>query len=336
MEFFKIDGSYGEGGGQILRSAVTLSCITKTPIRIENIRHNRQNPGLGAQHLTAMKILSKICNAQVSGLKIGSTEIEFSPGDIKDLEISEDIGTAGSISLILQVLIYAVSLCKKNLKLLIKGGTDVPWSPTMDYTRYVLRDALASFGIKYSLEIKKRGYYPKGGGVIDLEVFPCEKISPISFTNKTTKDVSLVCTYSDIEERKIQTEFTNIENDFIKNGYNVKTKISEQSAANMGAAILAYSKDENSISGVDSLWSLQKGFGESFSKRFMSNSLGVDENLADMLIVPASQSKETSVFRVAKITKHLQTNLYITSKITGCKYGIGKISDGYEVRIKGS
>lgn len=336
MELLKIDGSYGEGGGQILRSAITLSCITKTPLQIKNIRYNRKNPGLGTQHVAAIKILAKICNARVSGLRIRSTEIEFMPNGIQDLEIKEDVGTAGSISLILQVLIYAVALSKKSLKLSIRGGTDVPWSPTMDYTKFVLSDALSRFGIKYIISTKKRGYYPKGGGIVDVRIFPCTKIYPVILTNKTTKNVNLFGTFSNIEHEKIISEFNNIKNDLIKSGYNVNAKISKEQALDSGAAILAHSSDENSVVGIDSLLDVsQNQFSNMFVKKVINNNLGIDANLADMLVIPASQSKDTSVFRINKITKHLETNLYITSKITGCKYGIGKIAQGYEVRIKG-
>ena len=115
MEFLKINGAHGEGGGQIVRSAITLSCITNQPIHLENIRKNRKNSGLKPQHLTAIKILQKISNAKVTGDKLGSTELKFIPGEIKNSELIEDVKTAGSIALILQVLIPAVSISKKKL-----------------------------------------------------------------------------------------------------------------------------------------------------------------------------------------------------------------------------
>ena len=164
MDFLKINGAHGEGGGQIVRSAITLSCITNQPIHLENIRKNRKSSGLKPQHLTAIKILQKISNAKVIGDKLGSTDLKFIPGEIKNLELVEDVKTAGSIALILQVLIPAVSITKKKLSLVVKGGTDVLWSPTMNYTNFVLKEAYSRIGIKFDLKITKRGYYPKGGG----------------------------------------------------------------------------------------------------------------------------------------------------------------------------
>ena len=187
MEFQKIDGSFGEGGGQIIRSSVTLACITKKPIQIHNIRKNRERPGLQAQHLASIKILSKICNASVEGLKLGSTSISFIPQQIENYSLKEDIGTAGSISLLLQVLIPAVAIARKNLKLSIIGGTDVKWSPTIDYTRYVLAEAYSRMNINFSLIVKKRGHYPRGGGNVDIEIFPSKNIRPINLLERKTK-----------------------------------------------------------------------------------------------------------------------------------------------------
>jgi RNA 3'-terminal phosphate cyclase (ATP) len=137
MEFLKINGAHGEGGGQIIRSAITLSCITKQPIHLENIRKNRKVSGLKPQHLTAITLLQKIANAKVIGAEIGSTELKFIPGNIENLDLDADVGTAGSIPLILQVLIPVVSISQKKLDLKIKGGTDVLWSPTIDYTQHL-------------------------------------------------------------------------------------------------------------------------------------------------------------------------------------------------------
>ena len=185
MDFLKIDGGHGEGGGQIIRSAIVLSCITKQSIHLENIRKNRKIQGLRPQHLTAIKILQKVANAKVIGAEIGSTELKFIPGNIENLELVEDVGTAGSISLILQVLIPVVAIAQKKLNLTIKGGTDVLWSPSIDYTKHVLRSAYSRMGIEFSVELSKRGYYPKGGGKINLRVYPSH-VKSISFLERKT------------------------------------------------------------------------------------------------------------------------------------------------------
>ena len=333
MDFLKINGAYGEGGGQIIRSAITLSCITKQPIHLENIRKNRKNEGLKAQHLTAIKILQKIAKADVIGDRIGSTELKFIPGNIESLELIEDVKTAGSISLILQVLIPVVSISQKKLSLIIKGGTDVLWSPSMDYTQHVLKEAYSRIGIEFSIKIIKRGYYPKGNGEVRLEVYP-SKIKSLILSKRETNNLKLKCTFSKISIDVIKEKIKKIKEKIEEKKFNVEVEITEEEAIDSGASVLIYSIDENSIIGIDGLFNKKtQNFDLDFDK-FINNSLGMDENLADMLVVPASLGINKSVLQVKEITKHLETNLFVTSKITGCKYGIGKISEGFEIIIQ--
>jgi RNA 3'-terminal phosphate cyclase (ATP) len=335
MDFLEIDGSFGEGGGQIVRTAITLSCIMNQPIIIENIRKNRKTPGLKPQHLTALKILKKICNANLDQIKIGSTRLKFIPKDMHSLNLKEDIGTAGSISLIIQVLIPAVAISKKKLKLSIKGGTNVLWSPTIDYTQTILKEAYRRMGINFSIDVIKRGYYPKGGGLIELEVFSSEKINSIILTQRKTKNVKLFCTFSKISSEIIKKEIKEIEEKLTENNFTVDIKVQEESTLNSGASLTITSVDDDSIIGIDSLLNYKTKKFDLDLEKFIHNKFSVDENLADMLVLPASLASGMTVFQVGRISKHLETNLFVASKITGCKYGIGKIKDGYEVRIEG-
>ena len=336
MEPIKIDGGWGEGGGQIIRSAVTLSAITGKPVEIENIRKNRKVPGLRPQHLLGVKILSKICQARVEGLHVNSTSLKFFPSQVLDLDLQEDIGTAGSISLILQVLIPAVSLMKNNLKLSIIGGTDVPWSPTFDYTKHVFSEAMSRIGINFTSEIKRRGYYPKGDGLVETKIHPCKNPIVISLLKRDTKSARLSCTYSQIPREDIEKEVNIVRDILAKNGFDYNITIKEENALDKGCSMLVFSHDSGSVTGSDGIYHKSlNGLGESVAKRFIESNLGVDLNLSDMLVVPLSIIKETSVFRVKQITKHLETNLFVASKMTGCRYGIGKLDDGFEVRISG-
>lgn len=336
MEPIKIDGEFGEGGGQIIRSAVTLSAITGKPVDIENIRKNRKVPGLRPQHLLGVKILSKICQAKVEGLYVNSTSLKFFPSQGLNLDLHEDIGTAGSIPLILQVLAPAVSLMKNSLKLSIIGGTDVPWSPTSDYTKYVLAEAFSRIGINFTCDIKKRGYYPKGGGLVETQIQPCKNLNPISLVERNTTFAKLLCVYSHISKEIIQKEIDDAKIILNKNGFDCEISIKEENALDKGCSILIFSNDKNSVIGSDGIYQKSlNGLGESVAKKFIESNLGVDLCLSDMLVVPLSLIKETSVYRVRQITKHLETNLFVASKITGCKYGIGKMDNGFEVRISG-
>ena len=337
MDVLKIDGSFGEGGGQILRTAVSLSCITKKPIQIENIRNNRKNPGLRPQHLVAIKLLSKICNAKVEGLHTGSTLIRFFPNEIQNMHLDEDVGTAGSISLILQTLILPASLSKKKIELSIRGGTDVPWSPTMNYTKHVLSEAYRRIGINFSVKIRKRGYYPRGGGFVEASISPSTKLKPLSLSGRVEKNANVLCTSSNIMTSKISSTINDVKIALENNGFTTTVETIEETAANKGASILIFNHDANSIAGYDELLDNKNGlFGKTSTTEFINCDAGVDNQLSDMLVAPLSLINGLSVFTVKEITKHLETNLYITSKITGCKYGVGKTDTGFEIRIQGS
>jgi len=333
MDFLKINGGHGEGGGQIIRSAIALSCITKQPIHLENIRKNRKISGLRPQHLTAIKILQKIANAKVIGAEIGSTEIKFIPGNIENLDLVEDVGTAGSIPLILQVLIPVVAMSKKQFNLRIKGGTDVLWSPTIDYTKHVLQEAYSRMGINFSLELFKRGYYPKGGGEIKLQVNP-SNIKSILFSKRKTNKVRLICSFSKFANNKIENKVNEIVKQLTDSDYDVNVEIKSEEALDSGASLLIYSIDDNSIIGVDALYDNKTGEFDLDIDNFIKN-YSIDDNLADMLVVPASLASGKTILPVKEITKHLETNLFVTSKITGCKYGIGRTNNGFEVIIEG-
>ena len=335
MKFLEIDGSFGEGGGQIVRTAITLSCIMNQPIIIDNIRKNRKNPGLKPQHLTALKILKKICNGNFDQLKIGATSLKFIPSKVQSLNLNENVGTAGSISLIIQVLIPVIAICKKKLKLTIIGGTNVPWSPSIDYTQIVLREAFARMGINFSINVIKRGFYPKGGGIIELEVLSSEKINPIVLNTRKTKNVKLVCTFSKLSAELINNQINDIGKKLIENNLTFENQVKEESALDSGSSITIGSIDNDSIIGIDSLYNKKTEKFDLDLDKFIHNKYSVDEHLSDMLVLPASLAHGMTIFQVRNISKHLETNLFVASKITGCKYGIGKLRDGYEVRIEG-
>jgi len=167
-----IDGGYGEGGGQILRTAVALSVITGEPIKIINIRAKRSNPGLRPQHLHGILALKELSDAKVKGAEEGSTELEFYPKSTRARHIKVPIKTAGSISLVLQALLPAMAFAEEEVTFEITGGTDVAWSPPVDYLKHITLYALEKLGIKVEIEIRRRGHYPRGGGFVAGKVYP--------------------------------------------------------------------------------------------------------------------------------------------------------------------
>jgi RNA 3'-terminal phosphate cyclase (ATP) len=289
--------------------------------------------GLRPQHLTAITILQKIANAKVIGAEIGSTELKFIPGNIENLDLEADVGTAGSIPLILQVLIPVVALSQKKLDLKIKGGTDVLWSPSIDYTQHVLREAYSRMGIKFSFELCKRGYYPKGDGEINLQINP-SNVKSISFSKRKTNDVKLICSFSKLANEEIKNKIKEIVKKLNAANFIVNVEIKSEEALDSGASLLIYSIDDDSIIGIDGLYNKKTCEFDLDIDKFIQ-SYSIDDNLADMIVVPASLANGKTIFQVKEITKHLETNLFVTSKITGCKYGIGKTSNGFDVIIEG-
>ena len=334
MEYVKIDGSIGEGGGQIIRTAISLSCITKKPVHIENIRKNRKTPGLKAQHLTTVRILQKMCNAKTSGAEMHSTEMCFIPGEMKSCKIKESTGTAGSTCLILQSVIPAMAASGEYFEMELTGGTDVPWSPTFDYTYNVAGEAFNKMGMNFSLRLDRRGYYPKGAGRIMISVQP-DKIIPAILTHRNVNSLIIKCSYSKIPKEIIEDKIGMISRNITKAGIDADVHIINEDALDPGATILVCANDAKSVMGADALFDIKsKTFDLKFD-RITKNHLGVDENLADMLVLPASIACGMTILCVPKITKHLETNLHVASKISGCKYGIGRLKDGFEVRIQG-
>ena len=173
----RLDGSHGEGGGQILRTALALSAMTGRAIRVEKIRAERKNPGLAAQHLTAVRALGTICGAEVGGDRIGSQELTFSPksapqsGDyLFDVSEAREGGSAGSATLLLQALVIPLASAEGDSTLTLRGGTHVAWSPPFDYVEDVFLPALSRMGWRVEAELMRWGWFPAGGGEMRVRI----------------------------------------------------------------------------------------------------------------------------------------------------------------------
>jgi len=174
-----LDGSTGEGGGQILRSALTLSMITGQPFRIDHIRANRPRPGLMRQHLAAVRAAAAVCDAVVSHAEVGSTSLEFTPRDIRGGIYEFSIGTAGSATLVLQTLIPALLYADVPSVVTVSGGTHNPKAPPAQFLQRAYRRVLEQMGAHVDIEIERFGFYPAGGGEICAAVWPCTGLRKI-------------------------------------------------------------------------------------------------------------------------------------------------------------
>lgn len=167
----ELDGSHGEGGGQIIRTALAYATLTQQAFTIRNIRRNRPQAGLKNQHLHCITALNQLCKAQAEGAELGSETLTFYPAPVRARKLELDIGTAGSITLLLQSILPAALFAPKPVKLSITGGTDTKWSPPADYFMQVLLPQLRRFA-DIECAVEKRGYYPRGGGKISLRLTP--------------------------------------------------------------------------------------------------------------------------------------------------------------------
>jgi RNA 3'-terminal phosphate cyclase (ATP) len=344
-----IDGSTGEGGGQILRSALTISTIIKKPVKIINIRTKRNNPGLRHQHVTTIKLLSKLFNINIENVRLGAEWINII-FDKKDIEINKDIlnidiGTAGSIPLLLQTLIPTIAISKQNIEIQLTGGTDVKYSPTIDYVKYVIKDIFSKIGIFFNINVIKRGFYPNGKGIVNINIQKANTLKPIDFCNFKEINPNILSIVGNlpkhITDRQISGALSNLEKNGIKCD---KYKSSIENSASPGSSILIYSSSESGIYlGADSVGEKNiraETVGYNASKRFIEDykyRACIDSHLADMLVLPLSFIKEKSRYKISAISQHLLTNLEIIKKINDMEYQIDKVFENeFIVTIKGS
>ncbi|MBC7218709.1 MAG: RNA 3'-terminal phosphate cyclase [Hadesarchaea archaeon] len=180
----EIDGSMGEGGGAVLRTALALGAVSGRPVHIFNIRARRDKPGLQAQHLRGVEALAKIAGAEVRGGALNSTELTFIPGEIQGGRYRVDIGTAGSTTLVLQIIMPAAAFASGPIDIEIRGGTDNPMAPPIDYMKNVTVPILRLMGYRCEVECLRRGHYPHGGGIVRAKIEPVEWLRPVSLVSQ--------------------------------------------------------------------------------------------------------------------------------------------------------
>ncbi len=183
-EWIVIDGSMGEGGGQIVRSALGLSLVTGKPCRIDKIRAGRKKPGLLRQHLTALQAAAKVGNAKVTGDSVGSNQITFEPTKITGGDYHFDVGTAGSTTLVLQTILPALMIADSASSLTLEGGTHNPMAPPFDFVQKAFLPVLHKMGVVTATKLHSYGFYPAGGGKSSVEIKPASRLAPIDLTER--------------------------------------------------------------------------------------------------------------------------------------------------------
>jgi RNA 3'-phosphate cyclase len=331
MEFIEIDGSHGSGGGQIIRTAIAMSALTGKPCHIRNIRARRENPGLGYQHLTAVKAVAELCGAKVRGAELRSDELFFIPGNIGSGTFNFDIGTAGSITLVLQALLPAAIHAKGPIKFMITGGTNVPLAPSPEYFQHIFCDYLKKMGLIIESETIKYGFYPKGGGQMRVSIKPCIPM-PLELTSRG-KLLKVDCwsiATSDLQkasvaERQIEG-FTKEMNMKIE-----KKNIVYVDSLSTGTSIHGHSHYENCKLGSDVLGErglkaeeVGRKCAESLKKEMDAGGC-VDSHCIDQLL-PFMAFAGKGRILANEITEHAKTNAHIIQKFLPVLFNIsGKI-----------
>lgn len=345
----ELDGSYGEGGGQIVRTALALSMFTQQPFHITDIRKGRNNPGLKAQHLHCIKALQKLSESKAEGAELGSTDLTFRPAPLKPTNITINIGTAGSVTLVLQAILLPCIFAKKPITLTIKGGTDVKWATPIDHFRFVLLPQLQRFA-DIKATITKRGYYPTGNGEIEITITPKlapenehigvfsqklrKHIEPYSLITpkKTTKIIGIAHSSKDLEKNHVaeriaqgahQALSKHFGEVFIKKEYN--------DTDSTGCGITLWADSVNTAIGVDMLGEKQlraedvgKNAAENLLQQIHSMAV-VDKHTLDFLIPFLALAGGT--IKSSAITPHTETNIYTVEAFLGKMFSIDKVSN---------
>ncbi|MBW6451777.1 MAG: RNA 3'-terminal phosphate cyclase [DPANN group archaeon] len=313
-----IDGSKGEGGGQVIRSAVALSAVTQKPVKIINIRAKRCNPGLRNQHVNGIKAVGEICNAKIEGCYIGSSELEFIPSSIQPKYIKIKIDTAGSISLILQAIMIPLLHAKSNIIIEIKGGaTFGKWAPPIDYTTQILFQLLKKMGYYLKLDIIKQGYYPKGMADVVLKVTKTEKLKPLVITDrgklleiKGVSNASSLLKKAEVAERQKIAAKKYLEDKF-KVPVNITIEYADTDS--VGSCIVLCAVFENTLLGSDALG--ERGVkaetvGITAAKcieHIINTDCTIDPLLSDQILPYLVFAEGKSKIKISKVTGHLET-----------------------------
>ena len=321
----EIDGSYGEGGGQIVRTSVALSAVTGKSVLIKKIRQGRPKPGLAAQHAQAIRALGQICNAEIKGAEPGSSEVLFCPQEICGGSRRVEIGTAGSVTLLMQCLLPALLHAEKRTSLQVQGGTDVQWSPTVDYFRNVFLPALSFFGGRAGLQLLRRGYYPRGQGEVLLEVEPSHlKSAHISYEpfNPAQNRIMGISHCSNLPQHVAERQAASAIERLQEAGYEAEILQETGRLASTGSGITLWTAGKGASSLGERGHPAEKVGRRAAEEmvRELESPAAVDAHLADQLIPYLALAGGS--FTVSEISLHTKTNIWTVGHFMEAKFEI--------------
>lgn len=339
MKTIELDGSHGEGGGQILRTALSLSCMTGHALKLYNIRTGRKKPGLMPQHITCVHAASEISNAEIKGAEAGSTELIFVPGKTMPGNYIFDIKTAGSCTLVFQTLLPPLMLGGKPSTVTIKGGTHVPLSPTYHYLADVLFPMLRKIDVSVDSAIDKYGFYPEGGGEVSFTVHPASQVKGLDVSERGA--LTALYGYSAVSHLPVQIALRQ-KNAMEQKVTSFHADIHIMNVESPGAGTFTFlaAQYKNTVAGFSSIGKKGKPaekVGAVTAEAFLDfhhTSAAVDLHLADQIVLYLSLSREDSSFTTSCITEHLLTNLWVIKKFMDIHYEVeGQLNSEGRIKI---
>jgi RNA 3'-terminal phosphate cyclase (ATP) len=342
-----IDGSHGEGGGQILRTSLSLAAITGRPIQLEKIRAGRKKPGLAAQHLTAARAAAAVCGAHVTGDQLGSQSLTFRPGGspqagdyVFDVAEGREGGSAGAASLVLQTVLLPLAVADGDSSLLIRGGTFVAWSPPFDYVRDVWLPTLARMGVEARLELVKWGWYPVGQGELGATItgrgagarLSCLSLVERGPLRQVWGRAVAANLPSHIPQRMASRALSLLEDAAMR----ARVEPLRVRAACAGAGIFLGVEYEGARAGFSALGAKGKPSERVAEEAVLAllahhtSGAALDEHLADQLVLPMALAGGTSGYTVERVSRHLVTNAWVVEQ-----FGLAQVViDGNKVEIR--
>jgi len=319
MDCIVVDGSQGEGGGQILRSSLSLALCTGQPVVVESIRANRPNPGLARQHLACVQAAAAISGGKVAGDALGSTRIELTPGPVKGGEYRFDVQSAGSVTLLLQTLLPPLMLAPSPSHLFLSGGTHNAAAPPANYLQEVFFPLLERMGVSAKLTLLAHGFYPHGGGELEVGIEPTQALRPLQLDSRgARRSLRASVLVANLPRHIGERELNVLRQAFDLDEVDISTVLAD----GPGNVIQARAEFEH-------LTEMFTGFGEKKKRAeavargvadglgsYLRNDVAVGPNLADQLLIPMALAKGGS-FTTGTPTRHTLTNIAVIERFFG-------------------
>lgn len=341
-----LDGSAGEGGGQILRTSLTLSMLTGRPFAIDRIRGKRKKGGLLRQHLTCVNAAAAICGAKVEGATLGSPKLTFRPGALRGVEKSFDIGSAGSVALVLQTIALPLAFADGPSTITIRGGTHAAWAPIVPFLEHAWLPRVRAMGAELAIELRKTGFYPAGGGEIVLHVAPTSatrdpdgrllhgpSLAPLHLTaprGALTLEADAIV--SDVPESVARRELSALAEQL--DDERIVLRSATVRSVGPGNALWLVARDEDGNTNVFSALGERGVSAEDVARevaqRFVAwraSGAAVEEHLTDQLLVPIALAGEGR-FTTDVLSLHTTTNVDVIEAFTERRIRSFDLGDG--------